>query len=75
MTPTACMRCSRLGPTRPAGSGLLHLCAACLLEPACGEYQHAYVGSATPGLWVCLQCGSTLESVPNGTAPVATDVR
>jgi ribosomal protein L37AE/L43A len=75
MTPPACMRCSRLGPTRPAGSGLLHLCAACPLEPACGEYQHTYVGSAQPGLWVCLRCGSTLESVAISPAPVVTDVR
>lgn len=67
MTPGVCMRCHAL--TALVVTGRLRLCAACPVRPDCGAFQHAYAGSAPPGWWVCLQCGTTLD--PNPPAPPA----
>lgn len=64
----ACWRCHSLSETVQQ-YGLLWLCSHCKTRPACGEYQHAYVGSETPGSLVCLTCGNVLTA-----GPLRTDV-
>jgi len=75
MTPP-CMRCGALTSTTSYAGGLLWLCAACPLLLHCGEYHHAYRGSAKPGTWVCNRCGAVLDSQPLSTdivqAPMPT---
>ena len=57
---SSCARCHRV--TDSLSVGVLRLCSLCGLKPPCGEYQHDYGATATPGQWVCLRCGSTLAS-------------
>ncbi len=62
-----CRRCHQLTATTAYAGGLLHLCAACTLQPqSCGEFQHEYYG-AQEGKWVCLRCATVLTSVPIST--------
>lgn len=69
---TTCMRCSRIAPLSPkSATHHLWLCDACLLLPACGEYQHQYRGTGS-GTWVCVQCGQTLGSQGISTQRVET---
>jgi hypothetical protein len=66
------MRCGTVAPLKPYGSGYLWLCAACpLASVACAEYEHPYRGSGTPGVWVCVTCGTCCVSQPIKTEPEA----
>jgi hypothetical protein len=69
----ACMRCSTLAPTTPHKWGLLWLCERCLLTPVCREYDHRFRGSRDPGVWICVLCGTTLESQGITRTPVKAD--
>ena len=62
-----CMRCHVLCSTLTPAP--LRLCPACPKMPACGEFQHAYVGSSVAGTLICLRCGSTLTSQAIRTDP------
>jgi hypothetical protein len=60
LTAAACMRCHRL--STQLSTGLLRLCPACPVLPACGEGQHQYRAADGEGRWICLNCGATLGS-------------
>lgn len=64
-----CRRCHCL--SAHLSPGLLSLCPACPVTPTCQAFQHDYAGTATPGLWVCLRCGTELRSAAISTDPVA----
>ncbi len=69
MSTNACMRCAVLAPL--ASLGWLWLCPPCYaagITPACGDFQHAYVGGHS--MWICLRCGASLTSTPVRTGVV-----
>lgn len=57
----ACMRCGAQAVTRDA-SGLLRLCASCVLAVFCGEHRHTYHALDGEGRWICTYCGTVLLS-------------